>query len=191
MKMYEIKIKSACAMLHHGSQAVGMEKSTGKKKGGEALLGDENEWKKTIYFKKDIGVYLPAMAIEACLVNASKQFKITGRQTATKYVKSGIFCTDEYLQFLVDGKPIMSLDDPRIIIDKRTVKNPSTKGRNVRYRAKFDKWESNFRIIVNSDDYLSKDILEEILGYAGNFVGVGDYRPRFGRFKLVDIKAVN
>jgi len=191
MKMYEIKIKSICSMLHHGAQAVGMEKTIGKKRGGEALLGNEEEWKKTIYFKKGVGVYLPAISFEACMVNAAKQFKITGRQTATKYVKSGIFCVDEYLPFLVDGKPIMDLDDSRIQIDKRTVKNPSTRGRNVRYRAKFDNWESTFRFIVNSDDYLKKDLLTEIIKYAGNFVGVGDYRPRFGRFELVSIKEVN
>lgn len=191
MKIYEIKIKSKCSMLHHGAQAVGMEKTIGRKKGGEALLGDSDEWKKTIYFKEGIGVYLPAVSFEACLVNAAKQFKITGRQTATKFVQSGLFCMDEFLPFIVNGKPISELDDPRIQIDKRTVKNPSTKGRNVRYRAKFDSWESCFRVIVNSDDYLKKDMLTEIINYGGSFIGVGDYRPRFGRFELVSIKEVN
>jgi len=188
MKIYEIKIKSLCAMLHHGSQAVGMEKTTGKKKGGEALLGDSDEWKKTIYFKESIGVYLPAMVFEACVVNAAKQFKVTGRQTATKYVQGGLFCIDEFLPFFVDGKPIKTLDDPRIKIDVRTVKNPSTKGRNVRYRAKFDEWESKFRFMVTTDDYLRTDLLKEIVSYAGNFVGVDDYRPRFGRFDVVSLK---
>jgi len=190
MKTYEIHIKSICAMLHHGSQAVGMDKPQTKKKGGQALMGDAEEWKKTIYYNPEVGVYLPAMVFEGCLKNAAKQFKITGRATATKYVESGFFCIDEYLSFLVDGKPIKTLDDERIHIDKRSVKNPSTRGRNMRYRAKFDNWESKFKAIVTADDYIKHDLLEGIIEYAGNYIGVGDYRPRFGRFKLVSLEEI-
>lgn len=189
--MYDVKIKSICAMLHHGSQAVGMEEESTRKKGGVALKGNPDEWKKTIYFKEGVGVYFPAVSFEACLVNAAKQHKVTGRQTATKFVQSGVFCTDEYLPFLVNGKKIMSLDDPLIKIDKRTVKNPSTRGRNTRYRAIFDNWESNFRIIVQNDDYVTKKLLKEIIEDGGRFIGVGDYRPRFGRFELISLKEVD
>lgn len=191
MKMYKIKIKSASPMLHHGSQSVGMEKVELKKKGGTALLGDSEEWKKTIYFDEKVGVHLPASVFEACLINAGKQFKVTGRKTATEYIKSGVFCMEECLPFLVDGSPIKTLDDERIIIDKRTTKNPSTRGRNMRYRARFDKWSSEFTIMVNSDDYITSDLLKEIIKYAGMFVGVGDYRPRFGRFMLDNFKEVS
>jgi hypothetical protein len=189
MKTYEIKIKSICAMIHHGSQSVGMQEKSMKKQGGDALTGNPDEWKQTIYYKDRVGVYLPAICFEACVKNAAKQFKI-GRATAMKYVDSGLFCSDEYLSFLVNGKPIMSLDDTRITIDKRTVKNPTTKGRNVRYRAKFDEWESTFRIIVSADDYLSEKLLQEIITYGGSYVGVGDYRPKFGRFQLLSLKEV-
>lgn len=177
-------------MLHHGSQSLGMEEPTMKRKGGIALLGEPEEWKKTIYYKEEIGVYLPASTIEACFKNAAKQFKV-GRGTATKYVDSGVFCMDEYLPFLVNGSPIKTLDDERITIDKRTVKNPNSKGRNLRYRAKFDQWESEFKLIVTADDYLDEKLLHEIIDYGGKYVGVGDYRPRFGRFELVSLKEVN
>lgn len=177
-------------MLHHGAHMVGMEKPSMKKKGGDALTGDALEWQKTIYFKEDIGVYLPPENIEAALVNASKQFKITGRKTAMDYVKSGVFCTESYLPFYVNGKTIKTLDDPAILIDKRTVKNPATKGRNVRYRAKFTEWTSTFRLNVLCDDYITKELLEQILEYAGMYVGLGDYRPRFGRFTIESVKEV-
>ena len=190
MKTYEISIKSIVAMLMHGSQSVGMEGPKTKKKGGFALQGDPDEWKKTIYFNREVGIFLPAISFEACMKNAAKQFKISGRATATKYIESGFFCIDEHLPFLVDGKPITSLDDSRIKIDKRTVKNPSTRGRNVRYRAKFDSWSSTFRVIVTADDYISEELLVEIIRYGGSYIGVGDYRPRFGRFQLVSLKEV-
>jgi len=143
-----------------------------------------------IYYKDGVGVYLPAISIEGCLKNAAKQFKVTGRATATKYIESGLFCVDEYLPFLVKGKPIISLDDSRIQIDKRTVKNPSTKGRNVRYRAKFDEWESCFKVIITADDFINESLLKDIITYGGSYIGVGDYRPKFGRFALISLKEV-
>lgn len=155
-------------------------------------MGDSQDWKKTIYFKEGVGVYLPAMCFESSLKNAAKQFKIgsSGRANASKFIDSGLFCVDEMLPFLVDNKPIMTLDDKRITVDKRSVKNPATRMRNMRYRAKFDEWMSTFRIIVSADDYLPEKLLQDIITYAGLYVGVGDFRPKFGRFVLVSMKEV-
>lgn len=188
MKTYEIEIESTSPMLHHGAQALGMEEESKKKKGGSALMGDSEEWKKTIYFEEGVGVFLPAVNVEAALIEASKQFKI-GRGSASKYFKSGVFITDDKLPFFVNGKPITALEG--IEIDKRTVKNPATKGRNVRYRALFRQWKSKFRVIVSADDYIDKNLLLESLDYAGAYVGVGDFRPRFGRFKVNKIVEVS
>jgi len=187
-KIYEVEIESISPMLHHGSQSVGMEEISMKKKGGTALAGDSEEWKKTIYFDEKFGVYLPATNVEAALIEASKQFKITGRTTATKFFKSGVFIMDDMLDFSVEGKRITDLND--VTIDKRTVKNPATKMRNTRYRAIFRQWKSKFKIMISADDYITKDLLKNIIDYAGLYVGLNDYRPRFGRFKLNYIKEV-
>lgn len=188
MKTYNVEIENISPLLMHGSQALGMddESKAVKKKGGSALLGDENEWKRTIYFDKGVGCYLPAGNIEAALVEASKQFKITGRATATKFFKSGVFITEDILPILVDGKPILSLD--KVEVDKRCVKNPSTGGRQLRYRAIFKKWRCSFSLMVSSDDYISGDLVKQVLDYAGMYVGLCDYRPRFGRFQVVKLK---
>jgi len=190
MKKYNIKLESICTMLHHGSQAVGMEEPQTKRKGGSAVHGDKDEWKKTIYYDEQHGVYLPAINMEACMKEAAKQFKI-GRGTATKYINSGVFCTEEHLPLYINGTIIKTLDDPRITIDKRTIKNPNTKGRQVRYRAKFNQWTTEFQLMVTADDYIDKKLLTEIIKYGGNFIGIGDFRPRFGRYKLISITEVN
>ena len=187
-KIYEIELESISPMLHNGSQSVGMEKASMKKRGGNALEGDPEEWKKTIYYDKLIGVYLPAINVEAALIEGAKQFKITGKATATKFFKSGVFILDDMLPFYINGKIIKDLDD--VSIDKRTVKNPATKMRNTRYRAIFRQWSSKFRIMISADDYISGDLLKQVFDYTGLYVGVGDYRPRFGRFKLKSIKMV-
>lgn len=151
-------------------------------------MGDSDEWKRTVYFDEDIGVYIPAMNLEAAFIEGSKQFKVTGRATATKFIKSGLFINDDKLQLLVDNKPIVDLD--KVSVDRRTVKNPATKMRNTRYRAIFHKWSISFLLTISSDDYISTELLRDIIVYSGMYVGLCDYRPRFGRFKLVSIKEV-
>jgi hypothetical protein len=188
MKTYRVKIKGLSPMLHHGSQAVGMEEESKKKKGGSALLGDPEEWKKTIYFNKEVGVYLPAINLEASLIEGAKQFKI-GRGTASKYFKSGVFINQYELPMLINGTYIKDLEE--VEIDKRTVKNPSTKGRNCRYRAIFRNWECEIEIMINADDYIDSQMLKEVFVYTGSFVGVCDFRPRFGRFEVTDFQEIN
>jgi len=187
MKTYKIKIEGLSPLLHHGSQAVGMDEESTKKKGGNALLGDCDEWKKTIYYDEDNGVYLPSINLEATFIEGAKQFKV-GRGSASKYFKSGVFIQDFICPLYVNGKIIMDLND--VEIDKRTVKNPSTKGRNMRYRAIFKNWSSEIIINVNSDDYVSDKMLKEVIEYSGLFVGVCDFRPRFGRFKLTSFEQI-
>ncbi len=145
MKQYEVVLESISPLLMHGSQAIGLSDNS-KKKGGEAIKGDSEEWKKTVYFSSDVGAFIPAVNVEAAMIEASKQFKVGGRATATKFVKSGVFITQDQLQLLVNDKPIKELSD--IKVDVRTVKNPATKMRNTRYRAVFDKWNTSFFIVL-------------------------------------------
>ena len=35
---------------------------------------------------------------------------------------------------------------------------------------------------------MQKDVLKEIIIYAGKFIGIGDWRPHFGRFEVVEFK---
>jgi len=192
---YEIEIEGLSSMLHHGGQAIGMDDDSGRKKGGAAIKGDPDEWRKTIYFDEDAGVFLPSINVESCLIEASKNFKVTGRATATKYFKSSVSITEEMLPFYVNGKIIKDLEqvdrgEGGASVFKMGVKNPATRMRNTRYRARFDKWSSKFRVLVLADDYIPMNRLKEVIEYAGMYVGLGDFRPRFGRFLLKSIKKV-
>lgn len=46
-------------------------------------------------------------------------------------------------------------------------------------------WEAEFRFLVNLPEYVSADLLHDVLASAGKLVGVADFRPTYGRFSVV------
>ncbi len=45
-------------------------------------------------------------------------------------------------------------------------------------------WNAEFDLLVNTPEYIEPHILVEVVSQAGRLVGVGDFRPTFGRFTI-------
>lgn len=45
-------------------------------------------------------------------------------------------------------------------------------------------WKAEFHLLVNLPEYISRDTLQEVLTNAGRLIGVGDFRPTYGRFVI-------
>lgn len=67
---------------------------------------------------------------------------------------------------------------------------PSTKGRVIRGRPKFTEWGCVLTLGLNDKYWPGDDeLLEEILSYAGEMIGIGEGRPekralQFGKFRV-------
>ena len=118
-------------------------------------------------------IYQPATHIEGCLKKASVNFQIAGkrRKTYKDLVLSAVFVKPDAIPH----------KNQKWVSDERPVIVPSTRGRIIRSRPRFDNWNLDFTIQI-TDSQLPFEVLKEILDYAGNSVGIGDFRPRFGRF---------
>ncbi len=46
-------------------------------------------------------------------------------------------------------------------------------------------WEAEFVFLVNRPDYVPVDMLRGLLNDAGILIGIGDFRPTYGRFQVV------
>lgn len=46
-------------------------------------------------------------------------------------------------------------------------------------------WEVEVQLMVNLPEYIDRDLLLAVLSDAGRLIGVGDFRPTFGRFAVV------
>jgi hypothetical protein len=46
-------------------------------------------------------------------------------------------------------------------------------------------WEATFDFMVNLPEYISPEMLNEVIASAGRLIGVADFRPTYGRFQIV------
>lgn len=56
-------------------------------------------------------------------------------------------------------------------------------------RGRLDEWELKFQAICSDLRATAKDI-EDILKYAGAYGGIGDFRPRYGRFEVIEFEEI-
>ena len=57
----------------------------------------------------------------------------------------------------------------------------------MRLRPIMNEWELDFELeVINKEIDLKK--LNEILVYSGQYIGIGDYRPKYGRFIVTKYK---
>lgn len=131
------------------------------------------------YIDQELGCYIPAEQIRACLVKSAVNFihtklpKKTYKNlvNATVDVEPGKIplgrgdCDYVHKEYLRRGRAPVLVERPAF-----------KKG-----------WEVEFNLVVSQDE-ISPDRLEEILEYAGQLVGIGDWRPRFGRFEIIEFK---
>ena len=128
-----------------------------------------------LYYDEKNGIYIPADMIEACFINGAKKSK-RGPQA-----KSGFFL-DEDAKFEYKGpKKPDELWQNKDFVLKAKVRIMANSV--MRYRPHFPKWKATFTALF-FDDILSKPEIKEILETAGRIVGLGDWRPKYGRFKV-------
>lgn len=150
---------------------------------------DPEEWRKTVLVTKDNQLFLDPSYIFSCIRAGSKYTKsgkgsIQTAVSATLQVLTDKVLIDRYLPEGVENMVNM-IDEP-VYLDVRSVKNPSTKGRNVRYRvAASPGWKTSFEILWDKTIVASGQMEASIID-AGRFAGLGDGRAiGFGRFDVI------
>jgi len=151
----------------------------GKSKGKVAQLSKAEQVDKSVYKLENGHLYQPAEHIVGAMVKAATTFNLAGRKSYKDVVKGGVFVDPMKIPHLKDG----------LQEDWRSVVIPSTRGRVMKGRGRLDEWELKF-LVTCIDPRAEKNAISEILNYAGMYVGIGDYRPRYGRFEVVSTEEV-
>lgn len=133
------------------------------------------EWFGSLYLNHENKIIIPSEMIEACLTEGAKKSKLG------KAFKSSVFVHDApVLQFEDMNENINDLFTKGKYVDARIVKVGMN--RIVRTRPIFMQWSIDFSIHYDQEVIKEAEIVAAAT-VAGVQVGIGDYRPKFGRFK--------
>lgn len=173
MDRVTVKIKGIAPLLMNRYK---METDEVKTKRRDEKFDPKEDAHDALYQDEKIGVYAPSTWIEASIREAAKEFKGKGRGSLKATILSSVFIDPEKIPL---GKKTYDEIDQRPAVIQRN--------RIVKSRPKFNSWELDFTISFNKDR-IRKETLKEILVEAGQAKGVGDYRPKFGRFEVVQFE---
>jgi hypothetical protein len=171
-QVLEVEVRGIAPLLmHRYPEENGAPKSTRR----TGAPNWESEAESAKYVLPDGTLYQPSTHIEGALIKSASNFLIAGRgkRTYKDLIKGALVVLPEAI-------PHVHRDHK---VDARLVVNPSTRGRIMRYRPRLDRWSLAFTIHI-LDEQLSTETVQQILDHAGRYVGIGDYRPKFGRFTV-------
>lgn len=145
---------------------------------------EERTWRERMHVTPDGNVKIPAMAIKNCLAEAAKYLSMQvpgkGKATYTKHFEAGVMVTES---------PILPINAKDVEGVRYFVPASGKRGDGKRVWKTFPiipTWEATVTFIV-LDHAITKEVFVQHLSQAGNFIGIGWFRPRnngtFGRFK--------
>lgn len=180
----EVTIEGTCPILFHRWSCEDVEAKAAAKKGSAAKKQDNIE--SYVYRCDDGTIGIPGEYLIGAIVNP--------RNGAAKYLqdprsprKSAL---DLYKAGLVSLTTIASLgraswdyvDQRRVTIQKNAI---------TRQRPAFKAgWQATFVLSVLSPEYIAVKDLRQVLGQAGRFVGIADFRPTYGRFDVIRFEII-
>lgn len=168
-----IKIRGTRALLWNAftSEAIPLQK---QEKSGVAGNNPE-EWRKTVLMTEQRQLYL-----EPTYIFGSLQPLLI----STLQVLDDRILTD---RFLPEERELSTDPQQPVYLDVRSIKNPATRARNVRYRiAASPGWTISFGIEWDKT-IVSREEMKAVVIDAGRLVGIGDGRTiGFGRFRMED-----
>lgn len=147
---------------------------------------EKRTWRNKAHFGDDGLIFIPPMAFKQCIDSAAKylgmQIPGKGKSTYTKHFLAGVLVMDKLMTAVnaetCEGEWINANSD-------------GVRGSGKRVKRCFPlvpSWagEVNFYVL---DEIITQPVFEEILRKAGQFRGIGRFRPEnggfYGRFELV------
>lgn len=174
-----IRLRGSCDLLFHRWNCEAVEEKSKAAKGSKAKKTDNIE----SYVSRDPDgfICLPGEYLRGAIVGAArfKQDPRSSRKSAMDLYKAAIIPLTALAPVLVGGKPVKTWEyEHRAPVSVQ-------RARVTRTRPAFRTgWEAEVELLVNLPHYVSPEVLNEVVGEAGRLIGVGDFRPTYGRFQV-------
>lgn len=178
--MVDCEIEGTAPLLFHRWSADAIEEKAKAKKGSDAKKTDNIE---SYLYRDEKGmVAIPSEYFRQSIIHAAKfkQDPRSPRKSAMDLFKAGIATLGELCSLGATDPDY--LDRRRVVIQR----NGITRVRP----AMLSGWKCKVSFQILLPEYIQPVLMNETLCYAGRIVGVGDFRPSFGRFIVTRFETV-
>lgn len=176
----EITIKGTAALLFHRWNCESVESKSKAKKGSAEKKTDDVE----SYVWRDVKGFLslPGEYLRGSIVAAAKfqQDPRSPRKSAADLFKAGIISLTELAS--LGSKEWDYLDKRRVCIQRNSI----TRSRPAFHAG----WQATIILQVQLPEYIDQQLLNTTVQAAGKLIGVGDFRPSFGRFNVIKFEVL-
>lgn len=173
----EVQIEGTTPILFHRYDCDEVEAKAKCTKGSREKKTDNVEsYVYRVPESNEIGI--PGANFKQCLVHSAKfnQDPRSPRKSAMDIFKAGIQVRPEVASL---GVKHWDFEDKRGVIIQKQGKVP-----RIRPAMKAG-WKATFFVRVLLPEYISKELLHEVISRAGMTVGLCDMRPEYGQFQLI------
>jgi hypothetical protein len=178
--MVECQIEGAAPMLFHRWSCEAIEEKSKAAKGSAAKKSDNTE---SFLYRDEKGlIAIPSEYFRQSVISAAKfkQDPRSPRKSAMDLFKAGIATLGELCSFGVKEPDYM--DRRRVVVQR----NGITRVRPAMAAG----WKCSVSFQILLPEYINPQLMNDTLQYAGRIVGVGDFRPSFGRFQITGFKVI-
>ncbi len=177
-----VTIEGTAAVLFHRWSVESVAEKAAAAKGSAAKKTDDVE---SYVWRNDDGhLCLPGEYLRMSMVNAGRyrQDPRSPRKSAMDLVKAGVISLTELAPLLGAGEetPVAQWD----YLDARRVSVQRNGVTRVR-PAILAGWRAQIDLMINLPEYMAPVFVHGLVTDAGRLVGVGDFRPTYGRFNVV------
>lgn len=174
----DVTIRGVADILFHRWNTEAVAEKAAAAKGSKAKKTDNIE--SYVYRNEENQLCLPGEYVRGAIITAAKfrQDPRSPRKSAMDLFKAAVVSLTPLASL---GKESWDYEHAcRAVIQRNAV---------TRVRPAFKAgWEASFQFQISLPEYISADLLLGVLNDAGRLVGVGDFRPTYGRFQVTAFK---
>ena len=170
----EVDVVGSSAILFHRWSVDGVAAKGKAAKGSAAKKTDDVET--YVYRDQDKNICVPSEYLRQSLINAARyvQDPRSPRKSAMDLFKAGVVTLEELCP--LGSKDWDYLDRRRVMVQRSGI---------TRTRPAFQPgWRFTARLMVLTPEYIDARLLQHTLTNAGRLIGIGDFRPTFGRYQI-------
>lgn len=170
-----VEIQGSADILFHRWNSESVDAKASAAKGSKAKKTDDVE---SYVYRNDAGaICLPGEYLRMAIIMAAKfrQDPRSPRKSAMDLYKAGVVALTPLAS--LGAKDWDYLDTRRVMIQRN--------GINRTRPAMKIGWLATFDLMVNLPEYIDRNSLRETIESAGRLIGLGDFRPTYGRFGII------